>query len=155
MLVINFISSDLQDYIFRCTVSCCVFNGLHKIDLGVLKSRLKHVIRKLLYKTPRITYMSQQPPSSSRFRVLDRKSGGGIQYNLKMAGNIMLVSFVPHNYCRMRNMELPIDADIAGKIKEDTDLRRFHEPEIILTNETEKKKLLRGQQLYRRLIQSL
>ena len=55
----------------------------------------------------------------------------------------------------MRNMEFPIDADIAEKIKEDTNLRRFHEPEIIPANETEKQELIRGEQLRRRVIQSL
>ena len=89
----------------------------------------------------------------SRFRVLDRKSGGGIQYNLEMAGNIILACFVLQNYCRMRNMEFPIDADIARKIKEDANLRRFHEPEIIPANETEKQELIRGEQLRRRVIQ--
>ena len=61
----------------------------------------------------------------SRFRVLDRKSGGGIQYNLEMAGNIILACFVLHNYCRMRNMEFPVDEDIARKIREDADFGDF------------------------------
>ena len=52
-------------------------------------------------------------------------------------------------------MEFPIDPDIAKKIKEDTNLRRFHEPEFIPANETEKQKLIRGEQLRQQVIHSL
>ena len=52
-------------------------------------------------------------------------------------------------------MEFPIDADIARKIKEDANLRRFYEPEIIPANETEKQELIRGEQFRGRVIQSL
>ena len=52
-------------------------------------------------------------------------------------------------------MEFPLDTDIVRKIKEDANLRRFHEPEMIPGNETEKQELLRGEQLRRRVIQSL
>ena len=72
-----------------------------------------------------------------------------------MAGNIILACFVLHNYCRMRNMEFPVDEDIARKIREDADLQRFHESEIIPENETEKQELLRGEELRRRVIRSL
>ena len=52
-------------------------------------------------------------------------------------------------------MEFPIDTNIVRKIKEDANLWRFHEPEMIPGNETEKQELLRGEQLRRRVIQSL
>ena len=55
----------------------------------------------------------------------------------------------------MRNMEFPVDEDIARKIREDADLQRFHESEIIPENETEKQELLRGEELRRRVIRSL
>ena len=50
---------------------------------------------------------------------------------------------------------VPIVTDIARKIKENANLRRFHEPEIISVNKTEKQVLIRGEQLRRRVIQSL
>ncbi len=90
----------------------------------------------------------------SRFRVLDRKSGGGIQYNLEVSSNIILACCVLHNYCRIRNMEFPIDADIEKKIREDALLRRFHEPELKPANESEQQELIRGEELRQRVIQS-
>ena len=45
----------------------------------------------------------------SRFRVLERKSGGGIQYELETAVNIIMACCVLHNYCRLRNMDYVAD----------------------------------------------
>ena len=90
----------------------------------------------------------------SRFRVLDRKSGGGIQYSLETATNIILACCVLHNYCRMRNMDFPIDADIDKKVRDDSRLRRFHEPELQPSNETDAQELLRGEALRKRVIES-
>ena len=90
----------------------------------------------------------------SRFRVLDRKSGGGIQYHLELCGNVILACCVLHNYCRMRNMDFPVDTDTEKKIREDARLKRFNEPELKPANETEKQELKRGERLRQRVIDS-
>ena len=67
----------------------------------------------------------------SRFRALERKCGGGIQYNCETAVYIIMAYCVLNNYCRLRNMDFEIYKDIAKSIAEDSRLRRFHEPETL------------------------
>lgn len=90
----------------------------------------------------------------SRFRVLDRKSGGGIQYDIETAVNIIMACFVLHNYCRIRNFRTEIDADIADRIRQEQSLCRFQEPELIPENEDEAGEQLRGEEIRHRIIAS-
>jgi hypothetical protein len=90
----------------------------------------------------------------SPFRVLDCKSGGGIQYGVETAVNIIMACLVLHNYCRIRNINIAIDQDIADRLRRDRDLRRFHEPELIPTNEDEAGEQRRGEELRQRVVAS-
>ena len=90
----------------------------------------------------------------SRFRVLERKSGGGIQYELETAVNIIMACCVLHNYCRLRNMDYVVDEDIKKRIADEARLRQFNDPELIRQNESEDQELVRGEQLRQNVIAS-
>ena len=59
----------------------------------------------------------------SRFRTLEIKSGGGIQYDIETAVNIIMACCVLHNYCRLRNMDFDVDEDIVENIADEGRLR--------------------------------
>ena len=66
----------------------------------------------------------------SRFRALDRKSSGAIQYDCAVASNIITACFVLHNYCRVRNINISIDpvvlAQVGREMEEDARYHRQH-----------------------------
>ena len=49
----------------------------------------------------------------SMFRWLCKKTGGAILYQEDTACNIIVSCMVLHNYCISRNMDYPVDTDIA------------------------------------------
>ena len=65
-----------------------------------------------------------------------------------------MACLVLHNYCRIRNINIAIDQDIADHLRRDRDLRRFHEPELIRTNEDEAGEQRRGEELRQRVVAS-
>ena len=87
----------------------------------------------------------------SRFRCLCKKTGGGILYQEGTACNIIVSCMVLHNYCRSRNMDYPIDPDVAEMIRKENDisLSRSHSDNI-----TDKEALKLGQAASRCVIDS-
>ena len=59
----------------------------------------------------------------SRFRCLCRKTGGGIQYHEKTACNIIVSCMVLYNYCRSRNMDFPVDQEVAEMIEKENKMK--------------------------------
>ena len=58
----------------------------------------------------------------SRFRCLCKKTGGAILYQEDTACNIILSCVVLHNYCRSRNMDYPVDTDIADMMRKEREI---------------------------------
>ena len=79
----------------------------------------------------------------SRFRCLCKKTGGAILYQEDTACNIIVSCMVLHNYCRSRNMNYPVDTDIADMMRKESEmtLSRRHREDI-----SEKKALKLGQE---------
>lgn len=66
----------------------------------------------------------------SRFRCLCKKTGGGIQHGELQACKIIMSCIVLHNYCRTRNLEFPLDSDVAEMIQQENKInvnRRYVE----------------------------
>ena len=55
----------------------------------------------------------------SRFRCICRQSDGAIPFDNEVLCTVIMSCIVLHNYCRVRNMDWPLAADIAEDIRKE------------------------------------